>query len=160
MSIPSRYLSAAAAALLAAVLTLTAPGRSLAAGRALPVPGVTIYPGDTINEGMLVDKQYSANVIIRVPIIDSREGLVGRVARRTLLPGYPVPTNAIRDPYLVTQGKIAIIAFRSGGLTITGQVIALQSGSAGDMVSVRNVDSGLTIRGVIEPDGTVRVGAP
>lgn len=158
MCIRSRSLVLAAFAALA--LAVPMRGRAEAAGRALPVPGVTIYPGDTINEGMLLDKQYSANVVIRVPVVDTRAALVGRVARRTLLPGYPVPVNAVRDPYLVTQGKSAVIAFRSGNLTITGQVMALQSGSAGDMISVRNLDSGVTIRGVIEPDGTVRVGAP
>ena len=40
-------------------------------------------------------------------ILEAREALIGKVARRTLLPGQPIPVSAIRDPYLVTQGKTA-----------------------------------------------------
>ena len=36
----------------------------------------------------------------------------------------------------------------------------LQDGSAGDLIRVRNIDSGAVIMGVVQPDGTVRVGAP
>jgi flagella basal body P-ring formation protein FlgA len=45
-------------------------------------------------------------------------------------------------------------------LTITGSAIALQSGATGDVVSVRNVDSGRIIKGTIGSDGAVHVGGP
>ncbi|MCB1465922.1 MAG: flagella basal body P-ring formation protein FlgA [Rhizobiaceae bacterium] len=37
--------------------------------------------------------------------------------------------------------------------------MCLESGSAGDFVRVRNVDSGKILSGVVANDGTVRVGA-
>jgi flagella basal body P-ring formation protein FlgA len=70
-----------------------------------------------------------------------------------------VPVNAIREPYLVNQGKLALVLFENGGLTITTQAVALQNGGAGDVVTLRNPDSGLVIRGTVENDGTVRLGA-
>ena len=36
-----------------------------------------------------------------------------------MLPGQPIPISAIRDPYLVRQGKTALVVFEHGGLTIT-----------------------------------------
>ena len=38
--------------------------------------------------------------------------------------------------------------------------LSLQQGSIGETISLRNSDSGTTIRGVIQGDGTVRVGLP
>ena len=78
------------------------------------------------------------------------------------------PINGPRGPQvlqafgegLAGSGKPAIIVFEEGGLSITGQATALQSGSIGDIVSLRNGDSGAVIRGVIAKDGTVRVGTP
>jgi flagella basal body P-ring formation protein FlgA len=35
--------------------------------------------------------------------------------------------------------------------------MALQDGAAGDSVKVRNDDSGVTVTGVVQPDGAVRV---
>jgi len=145
---------------LAALLLASAHVPVAAAGRALPVPGTTIYPGDVITDGMLQDRQFAVNAVIRVPVVDSRDGLVGRVARKTLLPGYPIPLASVREPYTVLQGKAAPITYRSGALTITSQAIALQSGSVGEIISARNVDSGTVVRGVIEANGCIRVGLP
>ncbi len=88
------------------------------------------------------------------------DALIGKVARRTLLPGQPVPVNAIRDAYLVNQGKSSLVVFESGGLNITMQAVALDNGVAGDVVKLRNPDSGVIIQGTVERDGTVRLGAP
>ena len=94
-------------------------------------------------------------------MFDDRQALVGKVARRTLLPGQPVPVNAVRDPYLVNHGQgLAGRVRQRAGLTITTQAIALQNGVAGDVVTLRNPDSGVIIQGTVERDGTVRLGAP
>ena len=82
------------------------------------------------------------------------------MARRTLLPGQPVPVNAIRDPYLVNQGKSSLVVFENAGLTITTQAIALDNGGVGDVVKLRNPDSGVIIQGTVDRDGTVRLVAP
>ena len=46
---------------------------------------------------------------------------------------------------------------RSSGLTIVTTGAALQDGEAGEVISVRNSDSGVTVSGAVQPDGTVRV---
>jgi flagella basal body P-ring formation protein FlgA len=50
-----------------------------------------------------------------------------------------------------------MLIYRTDGLTITSSAMALQNGSIGDLVSARNLDSGLVVRGTVQPDGTVRV---
>ncbi len=64
----------------------------------LPVPTVTIYPGDTIKETMLRLQPYPTTYRARAAVIDAPMAIVGRTARRMLLPGEPVPVNAVDDP--------------------------------------------------------------
>ena len=50
------------------------------------------------------------------------------------------------------------MVFKSGPLVISGTAMPLQAGSVGETIALRNVDAGTTIRGVVQSDGTVRVG--
>jgi flagellar basal body P-ring formation protein FlgA len=123
----------------------------------LPVPKVTIYPGDVIAAEALGTQIFGPGVE-RMPVIRSRDDVVGKVARRTLIPGKPIPLNAIRVVDAVSLGKQVQLIFEAGGLMITGIGVAQQNAGVGDQVSVRNSDSGQTIRGVVQADGSVRVG--
>jgi flagella basal body P-ring formation protein FlgA len=124
----------------------------------LPVPKLTIYPGDTIDAEWLVDREFTREFIAtRPPLVDSRVAIVGKVARRTLLPGAPVPSNAVAERKLVILGAKVRIRFEDDGLSIVAFGTALQSGSVGALVQVRNLDSGITISGIVQEDGSVRV---
>ena len=140
-------------------MALIGAGSVLAANLDLPVPRVTIYPGDTISADQITDRAFLAHTVNRASVFDDRQALVGKVARRTLLPGQPVQVNAIRDAYLVNQGKTSLVVFQNAGLTITTQAVALDNGVAGEVVKLRNPDSGVVIQGTVERDGTVRLGA-
>ena len=142
---------------LACALLACAPAWA-AANNILPVPSVIIYPGDTIKEAFLVDHDFTSDPPVQGSMIDSHAALVGKLARRTLLPGMPIPLNAVGDPNAVTNGAKVRVVFEQDGLIIETYAAALQSGSVGQVISVRNLDSGLTIAGTIQPDGSVRVG--
>ncbi|WP_072370992.1 flagellar basal body P-ring formation chaperone FlgA [Hyphomicrobium sp. NDB2Meth4] len=141
-----------------AVVAIVGCASPLAAGQLqLPVPRVTIYPGQVIEQAMLVDRAFRTNDDASSTQLPSRDGLVGKVAKQTLLPGQPIYNDSIRAPHSVTQGQAASVIFQSGALTITASGIALQSGGPGDTVSVRNTDSGRIIKGTIGADGAVHV---
>jgi flagella basal body P-ring formation protein FlgA len=125
----------------------------------LPVPRMTIYPGDVIAAEMLGSKA--------IELQDGGAGLtrssaaaIGKVARRTLVADKPIPTAYLAEPQVVRQGKSVRIFYSESGLTISGVGLALQAGSVGDAISVRNVDSGAVIRGIVEGDGSVRIAGP
>jgi flagellar basal body P-ring formation protein FlgA len=133
---------------------------ALAGGVELPVPNITIYPGDVIGESLLVDRAFQFRPGESLPVYKERDALIGKVARRTLLPGKPIPLNSVREADVISQGKAVIIVFRQDGLTITGQGIPLQAGRVGDLIPVRNVDSGIVVKGIVQADGTLRVSGP
>ena len=143
---------------LAACLGLVAIGPAQAApeGVMLPVPAVTLYPGDVITDAHLVDRAF--RVAARVSI-DNRLAVVGKVTRRTLLPGQPIPLNAVDDPKVVRRGVPTQVVFRESDLVITGIVEPMASASVNEMVKARNPDTGLVVIGVVQADGTIRVGS-
>jgi flagella basal body P-ring formation protein FlgA len=83
--------------------------------------------------------------------------VIGKMARRTLLPGTAIPLAGVDVPRLVVNGAQVDLVYIDGGLSISAVGMALQDGAAGDSVKVRNDDSGVTVTGVVQPDGAVRV---
>jgi flagella basal body P-ring formation protein FlgA len=49
------------------------------------------------------------------------------------------------------------VVVEDSGLSIVTYGSAMQSGAAGALIPVRNTDTGVIIRGVVQPDGTVKV---
>lgn len=140
---------------------LLAMGAALARAQAqesFPVARVTIYPGDTITKNMIETRVDAVAPDSQAFYMRSREALIGKVARRTLLPGQPIPTIAVDTPRLVTVGAQVKIVFEEGGLHIVAYGIAQQAGGVGDVIRVRNQDSGLLISGRVQNDGSIRVG--
>jgi flagellar basal body P-ring formation protein FlgA len=123
------------------------------------VPSVTIYPGDVVGDEQLIERAFAPGTLGKFAIAQDRSMLVGKVARRTLLPGKPIPLNGVKDPDVVSRGGSALAIYKSGGLTISLVVQPLRAGGVGDIIEARNMDSGKIIRGAIQADGTLRVGA-
>jgi flagellar basal body P-ring formation protein FlgA len=144
-------LTAAIAACAVACATAGAAQEAVA-----PSPRIVIYPGDVIRDDMLVDNPQ----IVRDgsgPFIESRSLVVGKIARLTLLPGHAIPFAGISNRKLVSNGAEVKLVFSEGDLLIMTTGSALQDGSIGDIVRVRNDDSGVTVSGAVQPDGSVRV---
>ncbi|MDQ8699084.1 flagellar basal body P-ring formation chaperone FlgA [Hyphomicrobium sp. LHD-15] len=156
-SVYRRFAAMTGTALVAAgVLAASLGSSAVAADFVLPVPRVTIYPGDAINDAMLIEQEFRGADVKGYAV--SRDMLVGKVSRQTLLPNRPIAQTAIREPFAIKQGEPAVVVFISGGLVISGTAIPLQAGAAGEIISLRNTESGTTIRGKVQADGTVRVG--
>ncbi|MCP3472688.1 flagellar basal body P-ring formation chaperone FlgA [Bradyrhizobium sp. CCGUVB1N3] len=143
--------------LAAALLVLASASLAAAEDRRLPVPAVSIRAGELIREDMITERAFAANLLGVAMFIEGRQVLVGRMARRTLLPGQPIPTNAVEDPWTVARGAMVKVVVEDSGLSIVTYGSALQSGAAGALIPVRNTDTGVIIKGIVQPDGTVKV---
>jgi flagella basal body P-ring formation protein FlgA len=123
----------------------------------IPVPKVTIYPGETLT----ADKLGELKVVVRERAAGlyhlSREGVVDKVARRTLRAGAAIPANALREPYVFKDGQRVDLVYGSGALSIRASGIAIEPGVVGAVVGVRNMDTGVVVRGLVQPDGSVQL---
>ena len=148
-------LCALAAFALAAVGAKGLP--AIAAELQMPVPVAMVYPGQNIVErGLSLGDFIVKDDKVDLFVLDESM-LAGMVAKRTLLPGNAIRLTDIALPDLVKAGSQVTLVYRESGLVITGLGTALASGAAGDLVKVRNLDSGIVVAGVVEQDGTIRI---
>ncbi|MCV0393749.1 MAG: flagellar basal body P-ring formation protein FlgA [Rhizobiaceae bacterium] len=147
---------ALAHALAIAVLAAPVPA---AAENVVAIVNRTIYPGETIPSGALEEVELKRALKSREAVATTISDLEGRVARRTLLPRRLVPLSSVRDAWLVERGKSVRVVFEAGKLSISTNAVPLESGGSGDLIKVRNIDSGAIFTGTVMADGTVRVGA-
>ena len=129
------------------------------AGEVVLIPNRVIYPGETIELAALKQVTLIPGKHKPDAVATRAEELQGKIAKRTLLPGRYIPTTAIREAWLVEQGAAVQVFFIAGGLTISATAVTLQPGAAGDLVKVRNIDSGKILSGTVMADGSIRVSA-
>ncbi|MBZ9809871.1 MULTISPECIES: flagellar basal body P-ring formation chaperone FlgA [unclassified Mesorhizobium] len=129
------------------------------AGEVVLIPNRVIYPGETIELAALKQVTLIPGKHKPDAVATLAEELQGKIAKRTLLPGRYIPAAAIRDAWLVEQGAAVQVFFIAGGLTISATAVTLQPGSAGDLIKVRNSDSGKILSGTVMADGTIQVSA-
>ncbi len=145
------------AALLCACALAAAPAPGAAGDRLAPVPSVVIYPGDIIRSEMLQDAAAPANLGDGA-IVVSRSQAIGKASLRTLLPGQFIPMQALDNPRIIRNGALVEMVYIDGALTIQASGAAMQDGAVGDIIRLRNVDTGVYVEGRVQADGTVRVG--
>jgi flagella basal body P-ring formation protein FlgA len=123
------------------------------------IPNRVIYPGETVSAGALKEVTLKPGKQAPEAVAITLAELEGKVAKRTLLTGRYVPLSSLREAYLVEQGAAVEVVFVSGALTISASAVTLEPGSAGDLVKVRNIDSGKILSGTVMADGSIRIGA-
>ena len=144
-------------AALALVASLTGGSAAAEDVARFPVPATTIYPGDLIKDELIIERAFAPNIPGAAAFISERPMAVGRIARRTLLPGQMIQINALEEQKIVTRGNVVKVIIEDGALSIVTYGSSLQSGSPGALIQLRNLDTGVTIRGIIQPDGSVRI---
>ncbi len=122
------------------------------------VPSQIIYPGEIIGGTGLHEKYFTIRASAAGQYVLSSQQLVGKVARRTLLPGQPILVNALNEPDLVERGVPVALVYSTGTLVITAKGSPMEAGHAGDFIKVRNMDSGIIVSGTVLADGSIQVG--
>lgn len=131
---------------------------SAQAAETVLVPGRVIYPGEMVTAEALKEVTLAEGKVPPANVVIDVEALDGKVARRTLLPGRYIMSGSVRDAYVVEKGAAVEMTFVAGAMVIVAAAVTLESGAAGDLVKVRNIDTGKIISGIVLADGTIRVG--
>lgn len=124
----------------------------------IPVPKNVVYAGQQIDSSLLRDRKVPAKYLDRVSVFTSHSGLVGMIARTTLVPNRPIPTNYVTEPNVVSVNQPAIMRYASRALVITAEVMPLNSAKLGGLVKARNIRTGVIVTGIAQADGTISVG--
>ncbi|MBB6179886.1 flagellar basal body P-ring formation chaperone FlgA [Pseudorhizobium flavum] len=120
------------------------------------VPKQIIYPGEEISVAA-VEEVDVTNPNLAGGYARTVEEVSGMVSTRTLLPGRTIALSGLRAPYAVRRGSSVRLSFSIDNMTISAAGMPLQDASVGDLIRVRNTDSGVIVSGTVMGDGTVQV---
>lgn len=149
---PRLMIIAVLSALAAMALPVFAQGTVIVSTR-------VIYPGEIVTADSLEEVPLRRQLRNPGSVVRQLQQLEGKVARRTLLPGRMIGVNSVREAYLVEPGTPVQVLFVHDALQISISAVPLQNGAAGDMIRVRNIDTGAVFTGTVMADGTIRVSA-
>lgn len=82
---------------------------------------------------------------------------VGLQARITIYEGRPLQASLLQAPQLVMRNQIVRIIYTRGALRIEADGRAMDTGAAGDVIRVMNLESRATITATVNTDGTLSV---
>lgn len=97
--------------------------------------GETIQPADVAELGTRLSE------LPRGAMVDS-SALVGNVARVELRPGAWLTDNMVQLPKVVQRGQAVAMRLSRGALKITAPAVTRAAGSIGEVIEVRNAQSG------------------
>ncbi|MDD9333664.1 MAG: flagellar basal body P-ring formation chaperone FlgA [Bartonella sp.] len=122
------------------------------------VPDKSIYAGQRISDIGLSEKHFFIKSDAASLYVMDMKQILHKVAKRTLTAGRPIALSSLGDPVLIERGQATKLIFQTHNLQITALGVVLQSGSSGDVIRVRNSDSGRVVTGTVLQNGDVRVG--
>ncbi len=85
------------------------------------------------------------------------DGLLGQQVKRNIRQGDPVVGRMVEPPTLVNRGDTVKLQAGTPGINITVLGKALSDAVEGEQVSVKNLASGRTVRGLVVAQGVVRM---
>jgi len=82
--------------------------------------------------------------------------VIGKIARQTIPKGEVIKEKMLSPNYVVRKGNRVKVIYERGAIRIELYGLALDSGSVGNIIRVKNVSTGKILRCRVEKDGSVR----
>ncbi|MDJ1257790.1 MAG: flagellar basal body P-ring formation chaperone FlgA [Candidatus Midichloria sp.] len=116
-----------------------------------PIKNGTIITEDAINMAIFPANQIKNNCILK------KEDLVGKVAKRRIMPGKMIRENDIEMTPLIKKGEAVVVRYTNNNLLIETTGISTEVGVAGKIIRVKNVASNKMLHGKVVAPGIVEV---
>lgn len=87
----------------------------------------------------------------------SAEELIGLAPRRHLTAGRLISRDQLEAPQLIKRGAAIQMLYSTPFMEIKAMGEALEKGAKGQIIRARNIESGLTVRGVVESENQIRI---
>ncbi len=95
--------------------------------------------------------------LLRNDVARSLDQVIGMQVRRPVAAGQPLSLKDLVRPPLVQRGATVRVQLSVGGLSVTGQAIALDAGAEGERIRVQNLTSKAFLFADVTGPGQVRV---
>ena len=94
---------------------------------------------------------------LRNTYITSEDRLIGRAPTRAIFKERPISENQIADAKVMTKNKMVSLRYKDNSLTIQTAGIAMEDGTLGQSVRIKNATSNKIVRARIINDGLAEV---
>jgi len=122
----------------------------------VPVVGRRLSRGDVIRKNDIEWINVREYTLRRGYILDDNE-IIGMAAKRYIAARAPIATSQIQRPQLVSKGDLVTISLNAGQMSLKTQGRAMEAGSHGDVVRVKNSKSKKVVETRVTGKGTVKV---
>ena len=122
----------------------------------VPVLRNYIAEGDIIRESDITMRELAESQIRR-GTVKSKSALIGKAPRRGISADRPIRISEVAAPRLVKKGNSITMHFTTPYMTIRGTGKALEHGSMGDVIRVRNMEGERDVVARITGHNTVEV---
>jgi len=116
-----------------------------------------IARGEKFSDGNTTLRRMEVSSLAPGSVFTETAQLAGMKAARVIRAGMPVTRHVVIVPPVVRRGAVVTIVFRTDSIKLTARGIAREDGAPGDIIRVKNVDSGREISAEVQPDGSVSV---
>lgn len=124
----------------------------------VPVPSRALRPGNVIRPGDIKWIRVRANRVQNDVVTDAKE-FANREAKRPLSANRLVRRSDLRTPVTVSKGMLVTMIFRTSSMVLTASGRALEAGSTGDFITVRNTQTKTTVDARVLGPNRVEVAA-
>lgn len=121
----------------------------------IPVLRLAVNANDVIKESDVATMDYPLSRTRKDMVLD-KTTLIGKSPRRVISANRPIREEEIAPPKVVRKDEMVRIRYASGPLIIETNGQALDAGSVGDIVRVRNIDTKKLVQAKVEDKGMVR----
>lgn len=118
----------------------------------IPVLARNVEKGAMIQEQDVEWVELAEHKLRRGTLTES-EDIVGKLAKRWIKAGEQVAQNAVARPRIIEKGGLIAMIYRTETMQIKDMGVALENGSAGDIIRVKNEKSGKTVLVKVQKNG-------
>jgi len=124
----------------------------------VPVLSRQLRAGEIITDKDIIIQKTKLSKIRENYIIEAKN-IVGMQAKKHLSSGVFIKNNEIVNPHVIKQNDPVNIIYSSNNIKLKTSGVAINSGGIGDMIKVKNSDTGVLLLGQIVSKNTVQVGS-
>lgn len=125
--------------------------------REIPVFVRRMKRGEVVAASDVVVREVAEKRVRPDTYLLAEDKIVGQTLRRTLAGGHPIRRTDLDLPVAVEAGQEVNLIFRSGAMRLSDRGLAVDKGSIGDVIRVKNVKSGQMLRARVESPQDVLV---
>jgi flagella basal body P-ring formation protein FlgA len=120
----------------------------------VPVLNKIVKKGKVIEEDDIEFIRVNVLELKKNPLIN-QEDMVGKSPRSVIMPKNMISATEIIEPILVEKGKIISLNYNNNQVSIKMPVQAVESGSMGEVIKVKNLRSNAILNAVVSGESSV-----